>query len=327
MTDYLIVGQGIAGSFLAWNLLQQGKSVVIIDNSHFESSSMVSAGIINPITGRRFALTDEFLQYFEFAQQVYGELEKLFGQKFFEVKPILRAFQNQDEYDHCLRKYEQNLLADYLESFNKPRTYSENMNDALGSIVISKAGFCHAARILKSFKEFFIRQKVLIQQKFVYDDLKIRDDHVQFQGDKFHEVIFCEGHQARFNPWFQHVSFNCVKGEILRIEMEAKDLPDCILNKGKWCVPLGSSRWNAGATYDLDNLDCKTTEEGRQEILAGLNAFLSRDIKVVDHQAGIRPVLENQKPILEQHPEMPYMSIFNGLGSKGFLLAPYLAAH
>ena len=31
-TDYIIVGQGLAGSILALTLLKKGKSVIIIDN-------------------------------------------------------------------------------------------------------------------------------------------------------------------------------------------------------------------------------------------------------------------------------------------------------
>ncbi|QLH32628.1 MAG: FAD-binding protein [Cyclobacteriaceae bacterium] len=31
MIDYLIVGQGLAGSCLAWQLVQRGKRVIVID--------------------------------------------------------------------------------------------------------------------------------------------------------------------------------------------------------------------------------------------------------------------------------------------------------
>ncbi|MFT5168556.1 MAG: glycine oxidase, partial [Saprospiraceae bacterium] len=53
--DYLIIGQGLAGSLLAYQLLERGKTVQIIDNHHNGASSSIAAGIINPITGRRFA--------------------------------------------------------------------------------------------------------------------------------------------------------------------------------------------------------------------------------------------------------------------------------
>jgi len=53
--DYIIVGQGLAGSLLAYELMQEGKLVCIVDEHHLGAASAVAAGIINPITGRRFA--------------------------------------------------------------------------------------------------------------------------------------------------------------------------------------------------------------------------------------------------------------------------------
>ena len=52
--DYIIVGQGIAGSVLAATLMMEGKSVIVIDNRHSEASSCVAGGGVNPITGQRF---------------------------------------------------------------------------------------------------------------------------------------------------------------------------------------------------------------------------------------------------------------------------------
>ena len=51
--DYLIIGQGLAGSLLAWELIQRRCSVVVVDNGN-ENASQIAAGLINPITGMRF---------------------------------------------------------------------------------------------------------------------------------------------------------------------------------------------------------------------------------------------------------------------------------
>jgi len=53
MVDFLIVGQGLAGSLMAWELMQRGKTVLIVDNG-LENASRVAAGLINPVTGMRF---------------------------------------------------------------------------------------------------------------------------------------------------------------------------------------------------------------------------------------------------------------------------------
>ena len=50
--DFLIIGQGLAGTVLAWNLIQRGRSVIVLDREDESTSSKVAAGLINPITGR-----------------------------------------------------------------------------------------------------------------------------------------------------------------------------------------------------------------------------------------------------------------------------------
>ena len=96
-TDYLIVGQGIAGSLLAMNLIERGKSVLVVDDGHRHAASKVAAGLINPITGRRHALTWRFLECWEFLQVDYARWETLLGSQFFHKKPLLRFFKNEDE--------------------------------------------------------------------------------------------------------------------------------------------------------------------------------------------------------------------------------------
>ena len=144
MIDYLIVGQGIAGSFLAWNLVQQNKTVMVMDYQHDQSSSMISAGIINPITGKRFALTPEFDKFYDYARQTYKELEAVFGDQFFEEKPILRCFKTQDEKDHWQRKEDEGFVDPYYQEVYPPNKFENEMDDALGSVLLTRSGFCHS---------------------------------------------------------------------------------------------------------------------------------------------------------------------------------------
>ena len=64
MHDFLIIGQGIAGTLLAEELLENQQSVFIIDKYHPNSSSNIATGIVNPITGRKLVksfMIDELL--------------------------------------------------------------------------------------------------------------------------------------------------------------------------------------------------------------------------------------------------------------------------
>jgi len=51
--DYIIIGQGIAGTVLSHELLKAGKKVLVVDNGFTTSSSMMAAGMWNPILFRK----------------------------------------------------------------------------------------------------------------------------------------------------------------------------------------------------------------------------------------------------------------------------------
>src|SRR4051812_12146995 len=75
VVDYIIVGQGICGTFLSWNLLKEGRSVLVIDESQPLSATKVASGVINPVTGRRIVRTWMIEDVFPFAENAYKQLE------------------------------------------------------------------------------------------------------------------------------------------------------------------------------------------------------------------------------------------------------------
>jgi glycine/D-amino acid oxidase-like deaminating enzyme len=53
LVDYIIVGQGIAGTILAHELLKKNKNIIFLNNENLSSSSKVAAGIWNPVVFKR----------------------------------------------------------------------------------------------------------------------------------------------------------------------------------------------------------------------------------------------------------------------------------
>ena len=52
--DYIIVGQGIAGTVLAFQLRLKGKQVFVIDKHRDDTSSKIAPGTYNPMVLKRF---------------------------------------------------------------------------------------------------------------------------------------------------------------------------------------------------------------------------------------------------------------------------------
>ena len=49
--NILIIGQGIAGSCLAWELKRRGAEFTVADRPVAETASRVAAGLVNPLPG------------------------------------------------------------------------------------------------------------------------------------------------------------------------------------------------------------------------------------------------------------------------------------
>src|SRR6185312_2482863 len=75
--DYLIIGQGTAGTLLSYTLLQQGCTVIVLDEYKANSASRVAAGVINPVSGRRFTIAWLYDEIYPVAVKVYRDMERL----------------------------------------------------------------------------------------------------------------------------------------------------------------------------------------------------------------------------------------------------------
>src|SRR5690349_2447127 len=90
--DYLIIGQGICGTMLSWFLHQEQKTFLIIDDNNQKASSKIAAGVINPVTGRRYAYTWMIGDIMPFAVQSYEEMGKYFDTQFVFQKNVIDFF-------------------------------------------------------------------------------------------------------------------------------------------------------------------------------------------------------------------------------------------
>jgi len=158
-------------------------------------------------------------------------------------------------------------------------------------------------------------------------DLELTSDGVRCAGLGIEagQVVFCDGLAASANLWCASLRFTPAKGELLTLRIPGL-AESRVIHRGVWLSPMGGDLFRAGATYDRADHTLSPTVAGREQIINQLRAFLRLPFEVVGHEVGIRPVVEGGKPVFGTHPEHPQFAFFNGLGSKGALLAPYFAA-
>ena len=65
--EFIIIGQGIAGTCFAFELLKRNKKFIIIDNNNENSSSRIALGVYNPLVLKWFTKAwkvDKHIKYF-----------------------------------------------------------------------------------------------------------------------------------------------------------------------------------------------------------------------------------------------------------------------
>jgi glycine/D-amino acid oxidase-like deaminating enzyme len=322
MIDYLIIGQGLAGSLLAWELIQRGCKVVIVDNGK-ENASQVAAGLINPVTGMRFVKSADTDTLLPTAKHCYSQLADFFQQEFYVEKPMLRVFHNSSELINANKRLSNPDYQAYLYDIQPPDKTINNLLTPFGFLEQKQTGYLLTRPLLNCLKAFFIAKDCYRQADFDYQDVHFQPS-LHWQDIYPKQIIFCEGYKATQNPWFSGLPFQPVKGEILTLGHQI-ELPDKILNYGNWLIPLNSRQIRIGATFDRENLDTQTTEQGKNDLLNALSQ-VSPDLinaTLINHQANIRPCTQDRQPFIGQHPQQNKIAIFNGFGAKGSLQIPW----
>ena len=318
--DYIIVGQGLAGTALATALLKRNKTIWIIDSDSQPSSSKVAAGLYNPITGRKMVKTWLADLLFPFLIQFYKNLETRIGQKFLHETRIYRPFISLEEQNEWMGK---SASPEFKAFIHKVHTTSLNdhIHDPYGGIELTQSGYLNVSAFLGATREEFVRIGCFSSEHFDFKALDLSDGPAYFKGVRARKIIFCDGAMLTTNPHFNWLPLSPVKGEVLTVKSEANF--EVIANRGVFCVPLGNSVFRVGSNYDNKDHSWNTTEKARQEIEDRLKQLIRPDFETIHQKAGIRPATKDRRPYIGLHPINETIGVFNGLGTKGVSLAPY----
>ena len=321
--DVLVIGQGLAGSLLAYTCLQRGLSVQVIDQG-VKGSSEAAAGLFNPITGRKMVKTWRADVLFDTLLHHYREMEQTLNAKFMHPTTIYRPFVSVEEYNDWQGRWADPAFAPYIEEVTDSDRYGVHCVDPYGGIALARSGWVDLPKLLAVVRQWLLGKGALQESAFDPGRLVATEEGVQYEEWEARYLVDCSGVGAAQSTLWDWLPFRPVKGEVLLIETE-EPLPR-IYNRGVFVLPVEGRKAKVGSTYD-HNLTDGPTEKGKNEILEKLAALLRVPFTVVDHWAGIRPATRDRRPLVGQHPEWSSVWLFNGLGAKGVSLAPYFVRH
>lgn len=316
--DYIIIGQGLAGSVLAHQLILRNKTVFVIDNNHERSSSKVAAGIINPITGPRLALSDNFNHYYPQAYHYYSLLEQTLGVTLWHELKQHRLIQNQTQADYLQKRFTDTQYQSTIGS----TIHSPYFTSDLGSVDINQSALIDSKQLIQATQNFLIENQSYDSRKLDYQQLEISNNGFGVGNTFAPHIIFCEGFQAINNPWLDHLPFKLSKGEILTIKTDTPVTH--LLNWGHWLAPFGDMA-KLGSNYQWNDLTDKPSKLIKSQLIESLYSNTTIEGQITHHEVGIRPTTTQRKPFIGPLNNLNGAYCFNGFGSKGCLLIPHFA--
>jgi len=338
-----IIGQGLAGTAIAWSLANRGRDFTLIDEGGFGSSSRVAAGLVTPITGARHVESWAWERAFSVASRFYTNCEQVTRSHFWKVEPSIRLFVSEEERERFDNRYGSDISGRYSNALIGSRDCFETeveqskwrsaVQANYGGFIMPQAARLMTADFLKASRDHFESMNCICTASInTSTDIAIGRHIVTLKSVNIQckHIVVCEGHSALQNSMFRPIELVPAQGDILTVRIPDLKL-DRVLHAGCWIAPVmidgGNDEclYHVGSTYRWTPLNGVPNEESLSILSDKLRSFIKLPFEVIDHRAAIRPAGFDHKPLLGNHPNHPNLWILNGLGAKGVLLAPWCA--
>lgn len=320
--EYIIVGCGLAGISIAETLRKANKSFVVLDNAS-QQSSLVAAGMYNPVILKRFSEVWKAQEQLRIALQFYRELEILLKRKIDYKLRVLRRFATVEEQNIWFQAADNPTLEPFL-STSLVDNHNSYIDAAFGFGEVLQAGRIDTNMLIENYIKYLETNENFINGTFDYNDLIVKQDSISYNNITANHIVFCEGFGIKTNPYFNNLPLNGTKGELIKIKAPKLKM-EFSLKASVFLIPEGDDVYSVGATYNWEDKTNTPTPEAKQELVDKVKSFLKCDFEVISQNAGIRPTVKDRRPLVGTHKKHNNIHVLNGLGTRGVMIGPYVA--
>ena len=323
----LIIGQGLAGTLVGYRFEQGGHAVHYVNNPHYTAASEVAAGIVNPITGRRFVKSWRIDELLPELAETYTNLGKELGRTYWHPQALIRTLYNRGDVNDWQVRTADPGYRGYMDDAPEIGRIAQIAQPVFAYAGVRQAGRVNVRELVYDF--WYSRQQETTNIAFNHAWVPM------LLGDKppdssipeslvggFDLLIFCEGWRGRDNPYFHWAGHRGNKGEVLIIRTQ-EPLLDRIFKHRIFLVPLPERHayW-VGATSENQFTDDETSSTGYDFLKQRLDEVMTVPYEIIEHNAAVRPTVKDRRMVVGLHPQDNRLAILNGLGTKGASLAP-----
>jgi glycine oxidase len=326
--DALVVGFGIAGAVMSRTLHIHGKRFAVIADPASPAASMASAGIMNPVTGKKFLLSWRFAEWLDTAVPFYNTwLDEIGMKDTFHPVALYRMLSEVKQ----INDWDARCGTPGYEPYMAPTAHPDVI-PALRAMETTRLGptlsawQLPVARLLEAWQAVLQEKGCYAPTAMDYSKLVHTGTHWEYGNWRSERVIFCEGSAVLLNPFFSYLPVLPNRGDVLLVRIP--DFPArTLVKKNVFIVPWqpDASLFWVGSTYQRDLDSDPEGEASRLFLEAELEGMLTQSWETIGQMRGVRPTVPDRRPLIGGHPEHRQLFVLNGLGTKGASIAPSMA--
>lgn len=314
----VIVGGGLAGTILALSCYDNNIPFHLKNIHNPSCSSLVAAGMWNPITFKKCNLSWRAVEQINALFPFYKSWEDKLNVSFFHPMTSKKLVSDPEYFNNWTArsaKSPYNRFLGDLQALDTSEFPTLKNGGERHVALVNEAGYVDVPVFINAAHAYLKNEGLYSEENY----------NASEAVKSMNLVVFAEGYGLKLNPYFNYLPLNGTHGDILTIKTNVYS--KSIFNFGKFLLPLSNGTFRYGSTYNWQTKESSTTEQGKAELTEHWHKHFDSDFEVVDQKAGLRPTVTDRTPLVGQHPEHKNMYCFNGLGTKGVMIAPWLAQH
>ena len=318
MSDFLIMGVGVAGLTTAQQLLTQGATVTLVERSGVgRESSWAGGGILSPLCPWDYP--DEVSRLSSLGASMYPKWTAglhsvtgidpeydVCGMKILPSFDVVVARQWCDNHGVRLEACGDELLLPDVAQVRNPR--------------LVQALFKHVQMLGGQIVEHCEVQSIETKAgkvKHIATTLGV------FRADRFIVTAGAWSKQVLGSHALQ-LDIKPVRGQMLLFKFDTPPLPHIVLQDGMYLIPRKDGHLLVGSTLEEVGFDKSTTKEARDSLWQRAQLLLPalREMPLIQHWSGLRPGSPGNIPTIGQHPHLSNLYINSGHFRYGVTMAP-----
>ena len=318
LSDYLVIGGGVAGCALTYVLSTRGVGVTLVERGGIseQGASSVPVALLNPYRGRSARANELDLAGLAAMGRLVGELATLDLDHGVHLRGVLRVAPNQKQ----AKTWRKREGVRWLESEEVPEVY----HAPFGGFLVEQGGWLEPHLFLRALVAAAQRRGgVRVLEHCTVQGVRERGSIQEVRTSSgtlsAKTVIYCTGASEEVEAALGVEELEHVAGEVIRLRTSAQ-LPHAL----------------AGAIYSAQVRDEvllggnhrpaeRTDERAPQQLQRAGGWFIPalKEAELVSVWTGVRAKTEDNVPVIKEVRKGVWF--FGGLAGRGFLCAAHLA--